>query len=325
VRAVRCLAYGPPEDLVVIDVTDPEPGPGEALVEVRAAAANYPDVLIVANQYQVSVPVPFTPGSEFSGVVAAVGSGVTEVAPGDTVFGSTFVGAFAEQVVVPAGGLTVLPASVDPREAAAFGVAHNTAYHSLRSVAEVKPGDWVVVLGAAGGVGLAAVELAALLGGRVVAAASTPEKLDLCRACGAEATIDYSREDLKERVKEITGGGAHVVIDPVGGPYSEPALRATNWGGRFVVIGFAAGEIPRIPLNLVLLKGVIVRGFEIRTFAQHAPQLAARDRDELLELFFDGRVHPHVSRVVGLDGAGAALRALADRTATGKLLVDPGR
>jgi NADPH2:quinone reductase len=322
VRAVRCLAYGPPEDLVVLEVPDPEPGPGDALVEVHAAAANYPDVLIVANEYQVSVPAPFTPGSEFSGVVAAVGGDVSGVAPGDAVFGSTFVGAFAERVAVPAVGLTVFPASVDPREAAAFGVAHNTAYHALRSVAEVQQGEWVVVLGAAGGVGLAAVELATRLGGRVLAAASTPEKLDLCRRYGAEATVDYSREDLKERIKELTGGGADVVIDPVGGPYSEPALRATRWGGRFVVIGFAAGEIPRIPLNLVLLKGVIVRGFEIRTFAQHAPELAARDRRELLDLFFEGRVHPHISRVVPLADAGAALRALADRAATGKLVVD---
>ena len=158
--------------------------------------------------------------------------------------------------------------------------------------------------GAAGGVGLAAVELAKLLGARVLAAASTPEKLELCRACGAEATVDYSKEDLKTRIKEITDGGADVVIDPVGGAYSEAALRAMRWGGRFVVVGFAAGEIPRIPLNLVLLKGVIVQGFEIRTFGQHAPELFARDRAELLDLFFSGRVHPHVSAVFDLDSGG---------------------
>jgi NADPH:quinone reductase len=322
-RAVRCLVHGTPEELVVEDVADPGAGPGEAVVDIDAAAVNYPDVLIVADEYQVSVPPPFTPGSEFAGVVSAVGDGVDAVAVGDRVFGGAFVGAFAERISVPAAGLTAVPDAVDLHDAAAFGVAYNTAYHALRSVAEVAAGEWVVVLGAAGGVGLAAVELAALLGARVLAAASTPEKLELCRSRGAEATVDYSCEDLKYRIKEITGGGADVVIDPVGGPYSEPALRAMRWGGRFVVVGFAAGEIPRIPLNLVLLKGVIVRGFEIRTFGQHAPELQARDRAELLELFFAGRVHPYVSHVHPLTETARALRSLADRTATGKVLIAP--
>jgi NADPH2:quinone reductase len=323
VRAVCCHAYGPPESLVVDDVPEPVVGPRQVVVEVHAAAVNYPDVLMVANEYQVSISVPFIPGSEFAGTVTAVGDGVAAVGPGDPVFGTTFVGAFAERVLVPVSSVTKIPDTIDPREAAAFGVAHSTAYHALRSVAEVQRGEWVVVLGAAGGVGLAAVELAQQLGGRVLAAASSAEKLELCRARGAEATVDYSREDLKELIKEITGGGAHVVIDPVGGPYSEPALRATRWGGRFVVIGFAAGAIPRIPLNLVLLKGVIVRGFEIRTFGEHAPDLFARDRAELLGWFLAGRVHPYVSQVFALAATGEALRSLADRTATGKVLIDP--
>jgi NADPH:quinone reductase-like Zn-dependent oxidoreductase len=322
-RAAHCLDYGTPEDLVVEDVPDPCPRPGEVVVDIEAAAVNYPDVLIIADEYQVSVPAPFIPGSEFAGVVAAVADDVTAVSVGDHIFGGAFVGAFAERIAVPAAALTAIPDAIDLHEAAAFGVAHNTAYHALRSVAEVQPGDWVVVLGAAGGVGLAAVELATLLGARVLAAASTPEKLELCRARGAVATVDYAREDLKTRIKEITDGGADVVIDPIGGPYSEPALRATRWGARFVVVGFAAGEIPRIPLNLVLLKGVIVRGFEIRTFGQHAPALQARDRAELLELFLTDRVHPYVSRIYPLADTGRALRSLADRTATGKVLIAP--
>lgn len=323
-RATRCIAYGPPEQLVVEDVESPIPGPGEVVVDIRAAAVNFPDVLIIANQYQVSIPVPFVPGSEFAGVVTELGDGVTEWEPGDRVFGGSFVGAFAEQLAVSARALTRMPDAVSFGDAAAFGVAHATAYHTLRSIARVQPGDWVVVLGAAGGVGLAAVELAVHLRARVLAAASSPAKLELCRAHGAEAVVDYTAEPLKERIKEITGGGADVVIDPVGGPYSEQALRATVWGSRFVVVGFASGEIPRIPLNLVLLKGVIVRGFEIRTFQEHAPGDFARDRRELFELLASGHLHPHVSAVHSLDDTAAALRSLADRTATGKVLIEPG-
>jgi NADPH2:quinone reductase len=290
---------------------------------VHAAAVNFPDVLIVANKYQVSVPPPFTPGSEFAGAVAAVGAGVDGVAVGDRVYGGTIVGAFAEQVVAPAGSLNLMPEGVGYPEAAAFGVVYATAYHALRSIADVQPGDWVVVLGAAGGVGLAAVEVARLLGGRVLAAASSDEKLALCKDVGAEAVVNYETEDLKERIKELTDGGADVVIDPVGGGYAEPALRATRWGGRFVVVGFASGDIPRIPLNLVLLKGVIVKGFEFRTFGIHAPELMRRDREELLAHFAAGRLTPHVSEVFPLDRVGDALRAVAERRALGKVIVDP--
>jgi NADPH:quinone reductase len=315
--------YGPPEAVVIEDIPAPTLRPGGAVVDVRAAAVNFPDVLLVANEYQVSIPVPFTPGSEFAGVVTAVADDTTGLAPGDRVFGSAFAGAFAEQIAMPVAALTRVPARADFASAAAFGVAHTTAYLALRSVAEVQAGDWVVVLGAAGGVGLAAVELATILGARVVAAASSADKLALCQAQGAVATIDYTTEDLKTRIKDITDGGADVVIDPVGGPYSEPALRATRWGGRFVVVGFAAGEIPRIPLNLVLLKGVVVKGFEFRTFAEHAPESARRDHDELFQLFATGRVRPHVSAVFPLEQTGAALRAMADRQALGKIVVDP--
>jgi NADPH2:quinone reductase len=325
VRAAYVPEHGAPEVVVVQDLPDVEPGAGEVLVDIAYAAVNFPDVLIVNNEYQVQVPAPFVPGSEFSGVIGAVGDGVNGVAVGDHVYGATFVGAYAEQIVVNAASVNVIPASVDLRDAAAFSVAHTTAMHTLRTIAELQPGESVLVLGAAGGVGLASVELATLMGGEVVAAASSPEKLELCAKYGAVAGIDYTKEDLKTRAKELTGGGAGVVVDPVGGPYSEQALRATKWGSRFVVVGFAAGEIPRIPLNLILLKGVIVRGMEMRSIAENVPDLVARDQRELKELFVGGKIHPHVSAVYPLADTAVALRSMLERTATGKVLIDVTR
>lgn len=324
-RAAVCREHGPPEALVVESVARPEPGPGEVLVRVGAAAVNFPDVLIVADGYQVSMPTPFVPGSEAAGEVVALGPGVDTTAPGDMVFGATMVGAFAEYLAMPADGLMPIPAGIDLTAAAGFWVTYATAYHALRSIAEVQPGDWVVVLGAAGGVGLAAVDLAQVLGGRVVAAASTPEKLALCRERGAERTVNYVADDLRDAVRAIIPDGADVVIDPVGGPAAERALRSIRWGGRFVTLGFASGEIPRIPLNLVLLKGVVVKGFEIRTFGEHAPELAERDRAELLDLLASGRVAPHIDAVYPLGEVAGALRRVADRRSTGKVLVDPTR
>jgi NADPH2:quinone reductase len=322
-RAVRCNEYGPPESLVVEELADPLPAPGQVVVKIHVAALNFPDVLLIANRYQVSVPTPFTPGSEFAGEVEAVGEGVTNLKVGDRVMGSTFVGAFAERIALPAPAVTLVPEGIDLRTAAAFGVVYITAYHALRSVAEIREGDWVAVLGAAGGVGLAAVELGRVLGGRVLAAASSDEKLEVCREMGAEATVNYETEDLKNRMKELTGGGADVVVDPVGGRYSEEALRATRFGGRFVTIGYATGEIPRIPLNLILLKGVIVKGFEIRTFGDHAPELAARDREEVRRLFQTGVIHPRVSAVYPLERAVDAFLEVAERRAVGKVVIEP--
>jgi NADPH2:quinone reductase len=215
-----------------------------------------------------------------------------------------------------------MPASADFGEAAAFGVAYRTAYHAVRSVAEVRPGDWVVILGAAGGVGLAAVDVARELGARVVAAASGPEKLALCAQRGAVHVIDYSTEDLKTRIRELTGGGAHAVIDPVGGAAAEQALRSVRWGGTFVTLGYASGVIPKIPLNLVLLKGVTVKGMEIRTFGQFRPDLERRDNEELLALFAAGRVRPHIGARFALRDAAAAVRYVADRRALGKVVID---
>jgi NADPH:quinone reductase len=325
-RAARCRQYGPASSVAVEEVDDPVPSEGQVVVDVAAAAVNFPDVLVVADRYQVHVEVPFTPGSEFAGTVRSLGPGVEGVAVGDRVMGAALVGAFAEQVMVAAGALRPVEPEVDLHSAAAAGVAHRTAYHALRSVAAVEPGDWVVVLGAAGGVGLAAVEVATVLGARVLAAASTPAKLALCRAKGAEAVVDYGTEDLKGRIKETTAGGAQVVIDPVGGPFAEAALRALRWGGRFVSVGFASGEIPRLPLNLVLLKGVVVTGFTLGGFSRNRPEDEARDRAELAALSVAGRIVPHISARYPLEEAGLALADLADlaeRRATGKVLVVP--
>lgn len=322
-RAVRCVEYGPPSVLVTEEVPEPSPGPGQVVVAVAAAAVNFPDVLLVADRYQLHVPVPFTPGSELAGTVVAVGAGVTGLAEGDRVMGATLIGAFAERVTVPAAALETVPPGLDLGAAAAFGVAHHTAYHALRTAARVEPGDWVVVLGAAGGVGLATVELGSVLGARVLAAASSEAKLDACRAKGAVACVDYRHEDLKERIKAITDGGATVVVDPVGGPSAEMALRALRWGGRFVSVGFASGEIPRIPLNLVLLKGVVVTGFTMEGMAGNQPGDVARDRAELRHLLATGRVVPHVSARFPLADAALALAEVADRRAVGKVLVEP--
>ena len=321
-RAAICREWGPPESVVVEEVADPAPGPGEVVVAVEAAAVNFPDVLIAANQYQVSVPPPFTPGSEFAGEVLAVGDGVEALAVGDRAFGSVMVGAFAERVVAGAGSLTRLPLGVEGRAAAGFGVAYGTAYHSLRSVAAVQPGEWVAVLGAGGGVGLAGVDCAHALGAKVVAVASTEEKRAAALAHGADVVVDPAT-DIRDQLKEAGGGGIDVVLDPVGGDLSERALRACRFGSRFVTIGFAAGDIPRIPLNLVLLKGVAVLGFEMRTFGLHRPADEARDRAEVLDLLATGRISPHVGAEFALGDVAAALRHVADGKAVGKVLVVP--
>lgn len=322
-RAARCNEYGPPASLVIEELPTPEPGEGQVRVDVHAASVNYPDVLIMQDRYQVSMPVPFTPGSELAGVVGAVGEGVSNFAVGDRVSASTFVGAFAEQVVLPAASVSPVPDGVELRDAAAFWVAYMTAYASLVDVGELEEGQTLVVLGAAGGVGLAAVMLGKYLGARVVAAASSPEKLAVCRECGADEVIDYTKESLKDRIKELTGGaGADVVIDPVGGEHSEAAYRATRWRGRFVVVGFATGEIPRIPLNLVLLKGADLRGFDFRLYGMNAADELAQRRDELATLLASGAVRPHLSGVYPLGRASEALAEVSERRATGKVVID---
>jgi NADPH2:quinone reductase len=324
-RAARCLEYGPPSSVVVTEVPEPVPSEGQVVVDVASAAVNFPDVLVVADRYQITIPVPFTVGSEFAGTVSSVGPGVDGLSVGDRVMGSSLYGAFAERIAVPARSLQPIDPALDFATAAASGVAHRTAYHALRSVAKVQPGEWVVVLGAAGGVGLAAVGLGAALGARMLAAASSPEKVALCLDRGAEAGVAYGTEDLKVRIKEITGGGANAVVDPAGGPMAEQALRALDWGGRFVAVGFASGEIPRIPLNLVLLKGVVVTGFTLEGFARHQAEDRERDLAELAELGRSGRATPYISATYPLEQVDRALADLAERRAMGKVLVDPTR
>lgn len=321
-RAAVCPVHGPPEGVRVEDRPVPEPGPGQVRVAVTAAAVNYPDVLLCANEYQLKVPAPFVPGSEFAGTIAALGPEVTGLAPGDRVFGTVLVGAFAEQVVVGAGALTRTPDAIDDRHACAFGVAHRTAYHSLRSVAAVAPGEEVVVLGAGGGVGLAAVQLAVLMGATVTAVASSAEKLEAARLMGATNLVDHRAGDLRGALKAALPGGADVVIDPVGGTLAEPALRALRYGGRFVVVGFAAGEIPRIPLNLVLLKGCRITGFEFGSFMTREPEALARGEAELVGWFRAGRATPHVGATFPLSETAAALRHVGDGRAVGKVVID---
>ncbi|MCU1360028.1 MAG: NADPH:quinone oxidoreductase family protein [Ilumatobacteraceae bacterium] len=323
VRAARAHRSGAPLDVIVVEqIERPLLRPGSVRVAVEAAAVNFPDVLMLAGGYQVKIELPYTPGCEFAGRVLEVADDVVGISTGDSVFGLGTHGAFAEEIVTDAFRVTRLPRQLDWRVAASFSVTYTTAYHALRTFADVQPGQWVVVLGAAGGVGLAAVDVAHVLGAKVIAAASGAAKLAACTAQGADAVIDYTVADLKLAIRDITGGrGADVVIDPVGGEFSEQALRALTWGGRHVVIGFAAG-IPRIPLNLVLLKGIVLTGFENRTILDHLPDVAPAHRAELLELLLDGRLHPHVSATYALDDVAAAIDDVAGRRAIGKIVVD---
>jgi len=322
VRAALCRSYGPPAVVRVEDVDAPALGPGQARVRIRAAAVNFPDVLLVAGTYQVTVPPPFVPGSELAGEVIEVAGDVGALAVGTHVFGSTLVGAFAEEATVLASSLTPVPAGVADRVAAAFGVAHRTGYHVLRSVAGVQPGEELVVLGAGGGVGLATVQLGVLLGATVTAVASSEEKLLAARSFGATRLVDHRRGELRQALRQALPGGADVVVDPVGGPLAEPALRALRYGGRFVTVGYASGVIPSIRLNLVLLKGLHVLGFQFIDFATHRADDRRRDEAELLELLAAGRAYPHIGASFELEQASEALAYVAEGRAVGKVVLD---
>jgi NADPH:quinone reductase len=318
-RAAVCPVYGPPDVVRIEDQPSAAVAAGQVRVKVGAAAVNFPDVLLIANEYQISVPPPFVPGSEFAGVIVETGDGAGGFAVGDRITGTELYGAFAEEVVVPTAGLSRIPGGVDDRTAAAFGVAYRTAYHTLRSMARVQEGDEVIVLGAGGGVGLAAVQLGVQLGASVTAVASLAEKLDVAAGYGAKHVVNHTTGDLRRALKEAVPGGADAVVDPVGGDLSEPALRSLSRGGRFVTVGFASGVIPRIPLNLVLVKGVQVLGFQ---FQDVRPDEFARNDDELRQHFVSGRVRPHVGAVYPLSETVAALRHVADGRAIGKVLID---
>lgn len=318
-RAAVCPVYGPPDVVRIEDQPSAAVAAGQVRVKVGAAAVNFPDVLLIANEYQISVPPPFVPGSEFAGVIVETGDGAGGFAVGDRITGTELYGAFAEEVVLPTAGLSRIPGGVDDRTAAAFGVAYRTAYHTLRSMARVQEGDEVIVLGAGGGVGLAAVQLGVQLGASVTAVASSAEKLDVAAGYGAKHVVNHKTGDLRRALKEAVPGGADAVVDPVGGDLSEPALRSLSRGGRFVTVGFASGVIPRIPLNLVLVKDVQVLGFQ---FQDVRPDEFARNDDELRQHFVSGRVRPHVGAVYPLSETVAALRHVADGRAIGKVLID---
>jgi len=325
-RAAQCLTIGSLDDVVVAEVPDPVPGPGEALVRVRAASVNFPDSLLIAGRYQVPAPPPFIPGSEYAGEIVARGEpdgpGDQGLRVGDLVCGSVMFGAFAELIAVPIERLTRVPTGVAPELAASVQVTYTTAFHALHTLGQVQAGQWVVVLGGAGGVGMAAIDLARDAGARVLAAASTPEKLAACRDVGAEVVVDYVHDEVKQAIKDATGG-ADLVIDPVGGPYSEAALRALRPGGRLIVVGFASGEVPAIPLNLILVKGVSVHGLDLRQLHVADPDLNNGTLPGLLGRLAAGRLHPRIDRRYALDEVVAALHCVADRQAIGKVVIIP--
>ena len=324
-KAVLCKAFGPPESLVVEETPSPIAGPGEVVVSVKAAGVNFPDVLIIQNKYQVKPPLPFSPGSEVAGVVKSVGEGVARVKAGDEVFAFTTYGGFAEEVKTDGSRLLPIPAGMSFTSAAAFGLTYATSDHALRDRGELKAGETLLVLGAAGGVGLAAIEIGKALGARVIACASTDDKLAVCREHGADATINYASEDLRDRIKALTDGrGADVVYDPVGGAYTELALRSIAWRGRLLVVGFAAGDIPRIPLNLTLLKGCSIVGVYWGEFTRREPARFADAMRQLGDWYAAGALRPHVSATFPLDRASEALALMADRKVKGKVVVTMG-
>jgi NADPH2:quinone reductase len=325
-RAVLCKAYGPPESLVVEELPSPTAGLGEVVLDVRACGVNFPDVLIIQNKYQFRPPLPFAPGGEVAGVIKELGEGVKGLRVGQRVIGSTGWGGFAEELALDATRVTPIPDSMDFETASAFLLTYGTSHHALKDRAQLRAGETLLVLGAAGGVGLAAVEIGKVMGARVIAAASAPEKLAVCREHGADEVIDYAKEDLKERVKQLTAGeGADVVYDPVGGAFSEAALRATAWNGRFLVIGFAAGDIPKIPLNLVLLKGCAIVGVFWGAFTARESARNRANIDELLAWFEAGKIKPHISATYPLERAAVALNDMAARRVTGKVVLVPQR
>ena len=319
-----CREFGPPERLVVEDVDDPRPAAGQLLVTVAASAVTFPDTLMLEDKYQFKATPPYIPGGEVTGVVAAIGDGVEGWTVGDRVVGGLgTIGGYAELAAVPAMSARRVPDSVDLAVVAGLNYAYGTGLYGLKHRGELRAGETLLVLGAGGAVGLAAVELGRLLGARVIAAASSAEKLELCREHGADETIDYSTEDLKVRAKELTDGqGVDVVYDCVGGERAEQALRAIAWEGRFLVIGFAAG-IPSIPLNLTLLKSCQIVGVFYGAMTARDPALSAAISEELLGMVASGDLRPHVSGRYPLERAGEALRLLIDRKAVGKVVVTP--
>jgi NADPH2:quinone reductase len=323
-KAIVCKAWGLPDTLVVEERPDVVPGLGQVAIDVKAAGVNFPDVLIIQNKYQFKPELPFTPGSELAGIVRAVGEGVTQVKPGDRVIAFIGHGAFAQQVLVPVAGVMPMPPDMDFDTAAAITLTYGTSHHAVVDRAQLKAGETMLVLGAAGGVGLAAIEIGKALGARVIAAASSDEKLEICKAHGADATINYSTEDLREVIKAATDGkGPDVVYDPVGGIYAEAAVRSLAWRGRYLVVGFANGEIPKLPWNLLLLKGSSLVGVFWGEFAKREPKANAAAMRELMGWLSEGKIKPHISGRYALADTPKALNDLAARKVTGKVVIQP--
>jgi NADPH2:quinone reductase len=321
-KALLCKELGPAEKLVLEDVAPVEPGPKQVTVQVKACGVNFPDTLIIEGKYQFKPDMPFAPGSDVAGIVTKVGEGVTRTKVGDHVLGVLGWGGFAEEVVADEASLIPLPPGLDFVTASGFALTYATSYYALKDRAKLQAGETLLVLGAAGGVGLAAVELGHLMGAKVIAAASSDEKLAVCRQYGADEVINYSTEDLKARLKALTGGnGVNVVYDPVGGPYSEIALRNTAWEGRFLVIGFTNGEIPRIPLNLTLLKGCSIVGVFFGSFAQRNPKHNMQNFQQLLAWIDEGKLKPLISATFPLDQGAEAIKRIAARQVIGKVVV----
>lgn len=331
-RAIQSVAPGGPKSLLLAEVADPTPANGEAVISVRAVGVNYPDTLIIEDRYQFRPPRPFSPGGEVAGVVEALGPDVSGIAPGDRVIAVPGWGGMAERLTVPAASLMKIPDEMDFPTAAALTMTYGTSFYALKDRARIRPGETLLVLGAAGGVGVAAVELGKALGARVVGAVSSSEKARFARDVGADETVIYpagpldraEQKSLSEELKRVIGGGgADVVYDAVGGSYCEPSLRAMNWDGRYLVVGFPAG-IPAPPLNLTLLKSVSIVGVFWGAAVMRDPGSHAANMAELFRLWTEGRVRPRISRSFPLERAGEAIAALADRSAVGKIVVTIG-
>ena len=321
-KAIRCNSYGPPSNLKLEDIESLHPGPKEVLVEAKACGLNFPDTLIIQGLYQFKPDLPFTPGSDIAGVVKEIGNDVKHLKIGDEVFGLVAHGGLAEEVIVPSNACFPKPPQMDYPVAASFMMAYGTSYHALKDRAKLMEGETLLVLGASGGVGLAAVELGKLMGAKVIAAASTQEKLELCKEYGADELINYSDEDLKSKIKELTDGkGVDVIYDPVGGDFSELAFRGMAWNGRFLVVGFAAGTIPNIPLNLPLLKGASIVGVFWDGFAMKYPKDNMANTMTLMQWQAEGKLKPHIHKIVPLDKTKEALEEMMNRKVKGKLVV----
>ena len=333
-KALICQSYGPPETLALGELPEPEAKPGQVVLEVEAAAVNFPDVLIIQNKYQFTMEPPFAPGSEVSGKIIALGEGVDHLKKGDRVFGACGSGGFAQKAVLEAARCQPIPDGMDMTQAAAFLMTYGTSLHALKDRAKLQEGEYLLVMGAAGGVGLAAVEIGKVMGAHVIAATSSEEKNQLCQKYGAEQVFCYptgrldrdQQKNISETIRALTNGqGADVVYDPVGSDYAEPALRATNWNARYLVIGFAAGDIPKIPLNLPLLKGNQIVGVFWGAFTMRYPKAHQENLDILAAWFREGKVKPHVSKTYRLAEGAQALIDMASRKVQGKIVILPNQ